>query len=95
MIERTQRRFWRLGAWLDDSGTESTGRYQSGMMLALDNPTSLSDLFYLTASRDLGICWQKKQQKPVGTLLGACGLLAVWTYRQRLRLPSDSRRLQP
>jgi len=66
VIERTQRRFWRLGAWLDDSGTESTGRYQSGMMLALDNPTSLSDLFYLTASRDLGFAGRKSSKSLSG-----------------------------
>lgn len=52
VIERTQSRFWRVGAWVDDTGTESTGRYQGGVMLALDNPTSLSDLFYVTASGD-------------------------------------------
>lgn len=66
IIERTQRRFWRLGAWLDDSGTESTGRYQSGIMLALDNPTSLSDLFYLTASRDLGFAGRKSSKSLTG-----------------------------
>ncbi|MGV2879384.1 ShlB/FhaC/HecB family hemolysin secretion/activation protein [Pantoea vagans] len=66
VIERTQRRFWRLGAWLDDSGTESTGRYQSGIMLALDNPTSLSDLFYLTASRDLGFAGRKSSKSLSG-----------------------------
>lgn len=66
VIERTQRRYWRLGAWLDDSGTESTGRYQSGIMLALDNPTSLSDLFYLTASRDLGFAGRKSSKSLAG-----------------------------
>ncbi|WP_306463134.1 ShlB/FhaC/HecB family hemolysin secretion/activation protein, partial [Klebsiella aerogenes] len=38
VIERSQSRYWRTGAWVDDSGTESTGRYQGGVMLALDNP---------------------------------------------------------
>ncbi|WP_380181720.1 ShlB/FhaC/HecB family hemolysin secretion/activation protein [Kalamiella sp. sgz302252] len=66
VIERTQHRFWRLGAWLDDSGTESTGRYQSGIMLALDNPTSMSDLFYLTASRDLGFAGRKSSKSLAG-----------------------------
>lgn len=66
VIERTQRRFWRLGAWVDDSGTESTGRYQGGLMLALDNPTSLSDLFYLTASRDLGFAGRKSSKSLSG-----------------------------
>lgn len=53
VIERTQSRFWRLGAWVDDTGSKNTGLYQGGIMLALDNPSSLSDLFYLTANRDL------------------------------------------
>lgn len=66
VIERIQQRFWRLGAWLDDSGTESTGRYQGGVMLALDNPTSLSDLFYLTASRDLGFGGRKSSKNLTG-----------------------------
>lgn len=53
VIKRTQSRLWRARAWLDDGGTRSTGRYQSGVMLALDNPLSLSDMFYLTAGRDV------------------------------------------
>jgi hemolysin activation/secretion protein len=59
VIHRQQSRYWRLGAWIDDSGNKSTGRYQSGLMFALDNPASLSDLFYVTASRDLGFAGQK------------------------------------
>lgn len=60
VIDRTQSRFWRAGAWVDDSGTRSTGRWQGGVMLALDNPASLSDLFYATASRDLGFGGQHR-----------------------------------
>ncbi|EAB6471602.1 ShlB/FhaC/HecB family hemolysin secretion/activation protein [Salmonella enterica subsp. enterica] len=60
VIARTQSRFWRTGAWVDDSGARSTGRWQGGVMLALDNPTSLSDLFYVTASRDLGFGGARK-----------------------------------
>ena len=48
-----QQRMWRVGASLDDSGTRSTGRYQGGLTLSLDNPFSLSDLFYLSASSNL------------------------------------------
>ncbi len=44
-----QRKMWRLAASLDDSGTRSTGRYQGGATLFLDNPLSLSDLFYVSA----------------------------------------------
>lgn len=53
VINRQQSRFWHAGAWVDNTGTKSTGKYQSGVMLALDNPTSLSDLLYVTATRDL------------------------------------------
>ncbi|EIZ98624.1 polypeptide-transport-associated domain protein ShlB-type, partial [Salmonella enterica subsp. enterica serovar Newport str. CVM 35185] len=66
LIERSQSRFWRVGAWVDDTGTESTGRYQGGVMLALDNPTSLSDLFYVTASRDLGFAGKKSTKSLSG-----------------------------
>lgn len=48
-----QSRHWRLGATLDDSGSKSTGRYQGGLTLYLDNPLSLSDLFYVSAGHDL------------------------------------------
>ncbi|WP_255557155.1 ShlB/FhaC/HecB family hemolysin secretion/activation protein [Sodalis sp. dw_96] len=58
-IQRSQSRFYRLGTWLDDGGTRATGRYQSGLMLALDNPLSFSDLFYVTLGRDLGFAGHK------------------------------------
>lgn len=48
-----QSRHWRLGATLDDSGSKTTGRYQGGLTLYLDNPLSLSDLFYVSAGQDL------------------------------------------
>lgn len=48
-----QEHMWRIGASLDDSGTKSTGRYQGGLTLSLDNPFSLSDLFYISGSTDL------------------------------------------
>ncbi|WP_313069425.1 ShlB/FhaC/HecB family hemolysin secretion/activation protein [Atlantibacter hermannii] len=48
-----QEKMWRLGASLDDAGTKSTGRYQGGLTLSLDNPFSLSDLLYVSASHDL------------------------------------------
>lgn len=48
-----QKKMWRLGLSLDDSGTRSTGRYLGGVTLSLDNPFALSDLFYLSATHDL------------------------------------------
>ena len=53
VITRKQKKMWRLNAWVDNSGTDSTGKNQGGLMFALDNPLSLSDLFYVTATRDL------------------------------------------
>ena len=48
VVQWQQRKMWRLGASLDDSGSNATGRYQGGVTLSLDNPFSLSDLFYLS-----------------------------------------------
>lgn len=53
VISRKQSKMWRLGVSLDDAGTETTGRYQGGFTLSLDNPFSLSDLLYVSASHDL------------------------------------------
>jgi len=53
VITRKQSKMWRLGLSLDDSGTETTGRYQGGATLSLDNPFSLSDLLYFSACHDL------------------------------------------
>ncbi|TQI81487.1 hemolysin activation/secretion protein [Serratia fonticola] len=52
-ITRKQPSFWRVGGWLDDSGSKQTGRYQSGLALYIDNPTAMNDLFYVSAGRDL------------------------------------------
>lgn len=52
LITRKQNKYWRLGLSLDDSGTRSTGRYLGGMTFALDNPFSLSDLLYVSATHD-------------------------------------------
>lgn len=48
-----QERKWRVAVSLDDAGTRTTGRYQGGVTLSLDNPFSLSDLLYVSATRDL------------------------------------------
>jgi len=52
-IDWQQRKMWRLGASLDDAGATSTGRIQGGVTFYLDNPLSLSDLFYVSVSHDL------------------------------------------
>jgi hemolysin activation/secretion protein len=66
VISRRQQRLWHVNAWLDDSGTESTGRYQGGMMLALDNPLALSDLLYVSATHDLGFKGEKQTKSLSG-----------------------------
>ncbi|WP_284445982.1 ShlB/FhaC/HecB family hemolysin secretion/activation protein [Rosenbergiella epipactidis] len=53
VVNWQQSRKWRLGLSLDDSGTRSTGRYQGGTTLYLDNPLSFSDSLYLYAGRSL------------------------------------------
>ncbi|WP_392565242.1 ShlB/FhaC/HecB family hemolysin secretion/activation protein [Utexia brackfieldae] len=53
VIHREQVKRWRLGVSLDDSGTRSTGRYQGGMTLYLDNPLLLSDTLYISGGHDL------------------------------------------
>lgn len=62
MISRRQRKFWRLGMSLDDSGTTATGRYQGGLTLSLDNPLALSDLFWVSLSHDLQPGHEKSNQ---------------------------------
>lgn len=54
VISRQQSRFWRAGLSLDDAVTQETGRYQSSLTLWLDNPLSLSDAFWVSASHDPG-----------------------------------------
>ena len=39
---------------IDDSGTESTGVYQSNLTISYDNPWSLNDLLYISLNHDLG-----------------------------------------
>lgn len=66
VITRKQSKIWRVNTWVDDSGTKSTGRYQGGAMLALDNPFALSDVFYLAASHDLGFQGKKQTKNLAG-----------------------------
>lgn len=52
VITRQQTKPWRINAWLDNTGTNDTGKSQSGLMLAWDNPTTLSDLLYVAIAQD-------------------------------------------
>lgn len=62
VIKRKQSRFWHTSLWLNDAGSPTTGRYQGGVMLSLDNPLSLSDLFYISTERDLNFAGNKNNQ---------------------------------
>ncbi|WVD66652.1 POTRA domain-containing protein [Orbus sturtevantii] len=48
VINRTQSKYWRLGASFDDSGAKDTGHYQGGLTFYLDNPLGMSDAFYVS-----------------------------------------------
>lgn len=55
LVIRYHQRFpFRVSVNLDDSGVNSTGKYQGGMTLSGDNLLSLSDLFYVNYNHDLG-----------------------------------------
>ncbi|AFJ46072.1 ShlB/FhaC/HecB family hemolysin secretion/activation protein [Shimwellia blattae] len=62
IITRQQTDRWRLSSWIDNTGSQATGRYPVGVALALDNPLALSDLFWLSASRDSGFAGKKGSQ---------------------------------
>lgn len=53
LIKWTRSRGYRLSLSADDSGSHSTGTYQGGITLSLDNPIGLHDLFYASLNRNL------------------------------------------
>jgi len=75
LLRWQQSRIWRIGASLDDSGTRSTGRYQGGLTFSLDNPLSLSDLFWISASHSLE---QHHNDEGTRNLTGHYSLPFVW-----------------
>jgi hemolysin activation/secretion protein len=54
VISYHQRFPLRVSLNLDDSGVNSTGKYQGGITLSGDNLLSLNDLFYVNYNHDLG-----------------------------------------
>lgn len=54
VVTWSQPRRWRAAITADDSGTKATGKYQGSTTLSFDNPLGFGDLFYVTASHDLG-----------------------------------------
>lgn len=53
MVQWRQERRVRGAVSADDSGSRSTGRYQGGVTLSVDNPLGLQDLFYVTLNHHL------------------------------------------
>lgn len=45
---------FRLSLSADDGGSKSTGKYQGGITLSVDNPLALNDLLYVSVNGDLG-----------------------------------------
>ena len=52
-ISRYLARNWQVGAWLDDAGSRSSGRYQAGGALYLYDLTTLNDILYLSMGGDV------------------------------------------
>ncbi|WP_345829732.1 ShlB/FhaC/HecB family hemolysin secretion/activation protein [Erwinia sp. HDF1-3R] len=52
-IQRLQDKYWQIGAWVNDAGSATSGRYQGGATLYLNNITSLSDMLYFSYGRDI------------------------------------------
>lgn len=53
ILTRTLNKPWQVGAWLDDAGSRASGRYQGGGALYLYDLTTLDDILYVAAGRDL------------------------------------------
>jgi hemolysin activation/secretion protein len=54
VIDWRQTKPLRFSVSLDNSGSDATGKYQGSTTISWDNPLSLSDLFYISFSNDLG-----------------------------------------
>ncbi len=54
LIRYQQRLPFRVSLNVDDSGSDTTGKYQSGITLSGDNLLALNDLFYVNYNHDLG-----------------------------------------
>lgn len=54
VVSWSQANPWRLSLTADDSGSESSGKYQGSATLSYDHAFTLNDLLYVTLARDLG-----------------------------------------
>ncbi len=52
-VKWQQQKKWRVALSANDSGSDSTGKYQGNATLFLENPTGFSDLFYVSKGVDL------------------------------------------
>lgn len=62
-LTRKLDKMWQIGAWLDDAGSRSTGRYQGGGALYLYDLTSLNDIIYVAAGSDVAFNQHEKGNK--------------------------------
>ena len=62
-LTRKLDKMWQIGAWLDDAGSRSTGRYQGGGALYLYDLTSLNDIIYVAAGGDVEFNQHEKGNK--------------------------------
>ena len=63
LLTRTQDKKWQVGAWLDDSGSRTSGRYQGGGALYLYDITRLNDMFYISTGGDVEFNQRKDGNK--------------------------------
>ncbi|KAB8310475.1 ShlB/FhaC/HecB family hemolysin secretion/activation protein [Erwinia endophytica] len=75
LIHREQDKFWQVGAWVNDAGSKTSGRYQAGAALYLNNITSLSDTFYVSMGHDIDT-----RHKPEGNSNWSIGYSIPWGY---------------
>lgn len=74
-IQREQDKFWQVGAWLNDAGSATTGRYQGGAALYLNNITSFSDTLYFSYGHDISAAHRKR-----GNQNTSLGYAIPWGY---------------
>ncbi len=53
VVDYQQDKSWRVALYLDDSGSEATGKIQANAALFLDNPIKLSDQLYLATGKSV------------------------------------------
>ncbi|MDL9998619.1 ShlB/FhaC/HecB family hemolysin secretion/activation protein [Variovorax sp. J22P240] len=66
VVKYAQSRHLRSSLSIDDSGTESTGLYQAGVTVSVDNPFGLNDLFYVNATHSIDGHWFTNPDKSTG-----------------------------